>query len=259
MFTDSHCHLTMLNLEPYNGNLALAIDAAVQAGVDRMMSISVDLDDAPVLARIAQQYLQVGYSVGVHPCEDRAMLERASVEALVELARHDKVWAIGETGLDYYHSQEWVKAQQACFIRHIEASQRVSKPLIVHTRHAKHDTIALLRAHQAEQGILHCFTEDWSTAKAALDLGFYISFSGIISFKNASDLRDVVRQVPLDRLLIETDSPYLAPVPYRGKANEPKFLPHVAQVIADLFEKSIEEIAAITTANFDRVIGLHST
>lgn len=253
MFVDSHCHLTMLDLTPYSGNLNLAIEAAKAAGVHKMMSISVELDDHIQLAEIAQQHHAVGYSVGVHPCEQPEMMQRATVELLVELAQAEKVWAIGETGLDYYHSSEFVEQQQACFVRHIHASQQVKKPLIVHTRSAKQDTIDILRAEQADHGILHCFTEDWQTAKAALDLGFYISFSGIISFKNAQDLRDVVKQVPLDRLLIETDSPYLAPVPYRGKPNEPKYVPYVAQTLADIFGKSIEDIASITTANFERI------
>lgn len=175
----------------------------------------------------------------------------------MELAQSDKVWAIGETGLDYFHSCDFIAEQQACFVRHIHASQQTKKPLVVHTRSAKQDTIDILRAEKATHGILHCFTEDWVTAKAALDLGFYISFSGIISFKNAQDLRDVARQVPLDRLLIETDSPYLAPVPYRGKPNEPKYVPYVATTLADLFDTSIEEIAAITTDNFNRITQLN--
>lgn len=258
MFSDSHCHLTLLDLTPYDGQLSAAIEAATQAGVSRMMSISVALDDQIALAQIAAQYPHIGYSVGVHPCEDLDMMRRASVETLVELGSSDKVWAIGETGLDYYHSQALMVEQQACFIRHIEAAKQLKKPLVVHTRSAKQDTIDILRSEQAEHGILHCFTEDWATAKAALDLGFYISFSGIISFKNAADLRDVVRQVPLDRLLIETDSPYLAPVPYRGKSNEPKYVPYVARVLAEIFTLPLDQIAQITTANFNRVTGLAS-
>lgn len=258
MFVDSHCHLTMLDLSPYAGRLDAAIDAARLAGVTRMMSISVALDDHVALSAIAAQYPEVGYSVGVHPCEDLEMLQRATVEKLVRLGEADKVWAIGETGLDYYHSQEMITAQQACFIHHIEAARQLGKPIVVHTRSAREDTIAILRQEQASHGILHCFTEDWETARAALDLGFYISFSGIISFKNAADLRAVARQVPLDRLLIETDSPYLAPVPYRGKPNEPRFVPHVAAVLAEVFALPVEDIARITTANFNRVTGLAS-
>ena len=217
MFVDTHCHLTMLNLEPYDGNLDLAIQHARDAGVSKMMGISVDLDDHIALSEIAARHADVGYSVGVHPCEDPVMMQRASVEKLVELAQSEKVWAIGETGLDYFHSTEFVQEQKACFARHIQASQIVKKPVVVHTRSSKQDTIDIIRAEQSTHGILHCFTEDWDTAKAVLDCGYYISFSGIVSFKNAQDLRDVAKQVPLDRLLIETDSPYLAPMPYRRK------------------------------------------
>lgn len=256
MFVDSHCHLTMLDLTPYAGELDAVIQAAKAAGVERMMSISVALDDHIALAKIAATYPEVGYSVGVHPCEHIDVMQQATVDKLVALAQADnKVWAIGETGLDYFHNTEFAAEQRACFARHIHASQQVKKPLVVHTRSAKQDTIDIMRAEKASHGILHCFTEDWVTAKAALDLGFYISFSGIISFKNAQDLRDVAKQVPLDRILIETDSPYLAPVPYRGKPNEPKFVPFVAKTLAEVFGQSIEDIAAVTTANFDRLIG----
>ena len=253
MFIDSHCHLTMLDLTPYAGDLDQVIQAAKAANVSRMMSISVDLDDYIALSEIAKKYPEVGYSVGVHPCEDTATMARATVEKLVELAQPQKVWAIGETGLDYFHSTEFIDQQKACFVRHIHASQQVGKPLVVHTRSAKQDTIDIMRAEKAHHGILHCFTEDWETAKAALDLGFYISFSGIISFKNAQDLRDVAKQVPLDRVLIETDSPYLAPVPYRGKSNEPKYVPYVAKTLADVYGKTVEEIALQTTKNFERL------
>ncbi len=254
MFVDSHCHLTMMDLSPYAGDLDQALHAARAVGVSKFMSISVHLDDHLALADIAQRHADVGYSVGVHPCEDAAVMARATVEKLVDLGRSDKVWAIGETGLDYYHSTELVDAQKACFARHIAASKILKKPVVVHTRSAKQDTIDIIRAESSEHGILHCFTEDWLTAKAVLDMGYYISFSGIVSFKNAQDLRDVAKQVPLDRLLIETDSPYLAPMPYRGKSNEPKYVPFVAQALASVFEKSVEEIAAITTQNFETLL-----
>ncbi|EZQ12136.1 MULTISPECIES: TatD family hydrolase [unclassified Acinetobacter] len=254
MFVDTHCHLNMLNLEPYEGNIDLAIQQAIDAGVTKMMGISVDLDDHIILSEIAARHEGVGYSVGVHPCEDPAVMQRATVETLVELASIDKVWAIGETGLDYYHSTEFVKEQKECFARHIQASQMVKKPVVVHTRSSKKDTIDIIRAEKSTHGILHCFTEDWDTAKAVLDCGYYISFSGIVSFKNAQDLRDVAKQVPLDRLLIETDSPYLAPMPYRGKSNEPKYVPYVAKALSDVYDKSVEEIAFITTQNFENLL-----
>ena len=256
MFVDTHCHLTLLDLTPYHGDLDQALAQAREAGVSKFMSISVDLDDHIELAKIAARHADVGYTVGVHPCEDAATMARATTEYLVELAQPEKVWALGETGLDYYHSTDFVEEQKACFARHIQASKMVKKPVVVHTRAAKHDTVDIIRAEQSSHGILHCFTEDWETAKALLDCGYYISFSGIISFKNAQDLRDVAKQVPLDRVLIETDSPYLAPVPYRGKSNEPKYVPYVAKALADVYDKSLEEMAFITTQNFENLLKL---
>lgn len=254
MFVDTHCHLTMLDLTPYSGDLDLALQQAREAGVSKMMGISVDLDDHIALSKIAARHADVGYSVGVHPCEDPVMMQRATVETLVELAQSEKVWAIGETGLDYFHSTEFVAEQKQCFARHIHASQILKKPVVVHTRAAKHETLDIIRAEKSTHGILHCFTEDWETAKAVLDCGYYLSFSGIVSFKNAQDLRDVAKQVPLDRLLIETDSPYLAPMPYRGKSNEPKYVPYVAKALSDVYDKSLEEIAFITTQNFENLL-----
>lgn len=254
MFVDTHCHLTMLNLDPYDGNLDAAIQQAYDAGVTKMMGISVDLDDHIELSKIASRHAGVGYSVGVHPCEDPAMMQRASVDTLVELAQAEKVWALGETGLDYFHSTDFVEEQKQCFARHIQASKIVKKPVVVHTRSSKSDTIDIIRAEQSTHGILHCFTEDWETAKAVLDCGYYVSFSGIVSFKNAQDLRDVAKQIPLDRVLIETDSPYLAPMPYRGKSNEPKYVPYVAKALSDVYDKPLEEIALITTQNFENLL-----
>ncbi|XID75904.1 TatD family hydrolase [Alkanindiges sp. WGS2144] len=258
MYIDSHCHLNRLDLTPYEGDLNRALQAARDAGVGRFLAVAVDLDDVPSLAAIAAEHHDVGYSVGVHPCENPAMMARASVEQLCQLASEPQVWAIGETGLDFYHSTEHVPAQKDCFARHIEAGKRIAKPIIVHTRSAKHDTIDVMRAEKASYGILHCFTEDWETASAALDLGFYISFSGIISFKNAQNLRDVARQVPLDRILIETDSPYLAPMPYRSKSNEPLYLPFVAKALADIFGISQEKMGQITSRNFEALLAGHS-
>ena len=256
MFVDTHCHLTMLDLTPYDGNLDLALAQAREAGVSKFMSISVDLDDHIELAKIAARQPDVGYSVGVHPCEDPATMARATTEYLIELAQPEKVWAIGETGLDYFHSTDFIAEQKECFARHIHASQAVKKPVVVHTRSAKHDTVDVIRAEKSTHGILHCFTEDWETAKAVLDCGYYVSFSGIVSFKNAQDLRDVAKQVPLDRVLIETDSPYLAPMPYRGKSNEPKYVPYVAKALSDVYDKSVEEIAFITMQNFENLLNL---
>lgn len=254
MFVDTHCHLTLLDLTPYSGDLDLALAQAREAGVSRFMSISVDLDDHIEQAKIAARHADVGYTVGVHPCEDAATMARATTDYLVELAQPEKVWALGETGLDYFHSTDFIQEQKECFARHIHASQVVKKPVVVHTRSAKHDTVDIIRAEKSTHGILHCFTEDWETAKAVLDCGYYVSFSGIVSFKNAQDLRDVAKQVPLDRVLIETDSPYLAPVPYRGKSNEPKYVPFVAKALCDVYDKSLEEMAAITMQNFENLL-----
>ena len=256
MFVDTHCHLTLLDLTPYDGNLDLALAQAREAGVSKFMSISVDLDDHIELAKIAARHADVGYSVGVHPCEDPAVMARATTERLIALAQAEKVWAVGETGLDYFHSTDFIAEQKQCFARHIQASKAVKKPVVVHTRSAKHDTVDIIRAEQSSHGILHCFTEDWETAKAVLDCGYYVSFSGIISFKNAQDLRDVAKQIPLDRVLIETDSPYLAPMPYRGKSNEPKYVPYVAKALSDVYDKSVEEIAFITMQNFENLLNL---
>lgn len=256
MFVDTHCHLTLLDLTPYHGDLDQALAQAREAGVSKFMSISVDLDDHIELAKIAARHADVGYTVGVHPCEDVATMARATTEYLVELAQPEKVWALGETGLDYYHSTDFIAEQKACFARHIHASQITKKPVVVHTRSAKHDTVDIIRAEKSTHGILHCFTEDWETAKAVLDCGYYVSFSGIVSFKNAQDLRDVAKQVPLDRVLIETDSPYLAPMPYRGKSNEPKYVPYVAKALCDVYDKSLEEMAYITKQNFENLLNL---
>lgn len=256
MFVDSHCHLNLLDLTPYQGDLNQALAEARAAGVHRFMAISVDINDHVVLGEIAAQHADVGYSVGVHPCESPDVMQKASVEYLVQLAQPQKVWALGETGLDYYHSTEHIVAQKACFARHIEASKIVKKPVVVHTRSAKADTIDLIRAEGSQHGILHCFTEDLDTAKAVLDCGYYISFAGIVSFKNAQALRDVAAYVPLDRLLIETDSPYLAPMPFRGKSNEPKYVPYVAQALAKVYGKTVEEIGEITTHNFNRLLAV---
>jgi len=254
VFIDSHCHLNRLDLTPYDGSLDRALEAARVVGVSRFLAVSVDLDDYSVLMDIAERHADVGISVGAHPCESAEMLNLATVETLVNLAKHDKVWAIGESGLDYHYSTDNADVQRESFARHIAAGKQTGKPVIVHTRAARADTLAVLREQQAAHGVLHCFTEDWDTAEGALTLGYYVSFSGIISFKNAQDLRDIAARVPLDRLLVETDSPYLAPMPYRGKSNEPLYLPHVARVLADVHQISVERLAEVTSANFDRML-----
>lgn len=258
MFIDSHCHLTILASE-YTGEafdqyIDQIITDAQQAQVSKMMAISINLGEQAILKQIAERHRHVvGYSVGVHPYSSQEEFAEVSVEKLVELGQSDDVWALGETGLDYFYSTDLMAQQKHSFAQHIEASKILKKPVVVHTRSAKDDTIAMIRSEQSTHGILHCFTEDWQMAQAVLDCGYYISFSGIISFKKAQDLRDVAKKVPLDRVLIETDSPYLAPVPYRGKTNQPQYVPYVAQALADVYGKTVEEIGILTSENFQRL------
>lgn len=258
MFTDTHCHLNRLDLTRHDGQLAGAIAAMKDANVTRAMAIMCDFAEYDEIAEIVRTYsdetLNLGMSVGVHPCEDISVLQLATVERLIAMASHDHVWAIGETGLDYYWSTDNKIEQQASLARHIHASQQLKKPLVVHTREAKDDTIDILKAEGAEHGIIHCFTEDWETAKKALDLGFYISFSGIVSFKTALIIKDAAQKMPKDRLLIETDSPYLAPVPKRGRPNEPAYVPYVASCLADMYGMDIEEVGALTAKNFENLL-----
>lgn len=257
MFTDTHAHLNRLALEKYDGDATKALQAAKDAYVHRIMAIMCDFDEYDDIVKIISTQidgLTLGMSVGVHPCEDLAVLQSATVEHLCEMASQPQVWAVGETGLDYYWSQENITAQRTSLVNHIHASQQLKKPIIIHTREAKHDTMAILKAEKAEHGIIHCFTEDYDTAKKALDLGFYISLSGIVTFKNAIELQEVARKLPKDRLLIETDSPYLAPVPKRGKSNEPAFVPYVAQFLGDMYGISAEQLGKLTDDNFDRLL-----
>ena len=258
MFTDTHCHLNRLDLTRHDGELSGAIAAMKEANVTRAMAIMCDFAEYDEIANIVRTYrddtLNLGMSVGIHPCEDIRVLQSATVDRLVELASHDSVWAIGETGLDYYWSMDNKIEQQASLARHIHVSQQLKKPLVVHMRDAKEDTIDILKAEGAEHGIIHCFTEDWETAKKALDLGFYISFSGIVSFKSAKMIQDAAQKMPKDRILIETDSPYLAPVPKRGRPNEPAYVPYVASFLADMYSMSAAEVGLLTAKNFENLL-----
>jgi TatD DNase family protein len=253
MFVDSHCHLDRLDLTDYNNDLSLAIDAARMRDVSRMLCIGISMDNAQAVVDISQRFDDVYASVGVHPMDVGDTL--ADFEQLAVLASTDSVIAIGETGLDYYYSKEGIELQQESFRCHLELSSKLKKPVVVHTRDAREDTIDIIRQHGDSNvaGVLHCFTESWEMAKEALDLNYYISFSGIVTFRNADTLREVVKKVPLDRMLIETDAPYLAPVPYRGKKNEPKYVVEVAKCIAKLRGLSIEGVAEITSDNFDNL------
>ncbi len=256
MFTDSHCHLTFPELVADWPAIQLAM---AQAKVDRALCICTTLEEFPSVHSLALANPNIWASAGVHPDNEGVM--EPSVQELVRLGSLPKVIAIGETGLDYYRlgersiaDMEW---QRERFRRHIQAARLLQKPLVIHTRNASSDTLEILR-EQGETGgpscaggVFHCFTEDLIVAKAALDLGFYISFSGIVTFKSAQAIRDVAAMVPMDRLLIETDSPYLAPSPYRGKTNNPSLVPYVAKTLAALKSCDVETIAHISSSNFD--------
>lgn len=234
---------------------ALLADAAGKH-VDHVLCVSVDLETLSDVLECTTDRPGVFASVGVHPNTESSN-EEPSLARLLQEAARPKVVAIGETGLDYYHSQGDLSWQHARFRTHIRAARECGKPLIIHTRESARDVIRLLREEQAAEvgGVMHCFVEDWDTASAAMDLGFFISFSGIVTFKSARSLQEVARQVPLERLLVETDAPWLAPVPFRGKQNEPAFVWHTARFLAELREENFEDLATATTENFFRLFG----
>lgn len=253
MLVDSHCHLDHLDLTDREAGLDGVLADARARGITQFLSVAVDLKSSRSLLELTQQQDNVYSSVGVHPLQkiDQPVPE---VEQLVALANGPKVVAIGETGLDNFYSADTHQWQRESFINHLLASQQTGKPIIIHTRDARDETIQLLRQYPLQGGgVMHCFTETWEMAEAALELGFYISFSGIITFNSAADLREVVRLVPLERLLVETDSPWLAPVPHRGKQNEPQYVREVAETVAELKGVSLEQLAEITTQNFHRL------
>lgn len=228
------------------------LDNAKANDIHRMLCVCVVLEKFPTMLKKVESFPEISVSVGLHPDEVVAPFQEPTVDELTQLARHTKCVAIGETGLDYYRGTEHIQTQQERFRRHIQVARSLNKPLIIHTRSASDDTIRLMREEKAKeaQGVMHCFTETWEVAKAALDLNFYISLSGIITFKNAEELREVVKKVPLNRLLIETDSPFLAPVPYRGKPNQPAYVKYVAEAVAALKNVPYEEVAGVTTQNY---------
>ena len=251
MFVDSHCHL---DFPEYAGQIPDILARMKEAQVNHAMCISVDMPDFPNVLALAESYPNLFATVGTHP--DYEDTPEPTEDQLVDLAQHPKILAIGETGLDYcrmgdktYAEMEW---QRDRFRTHIRAAIKVQKPLIIHTRSASEDTIRIMKEEGASQvaGVMHCFTESLEVAKASMEQGFYISFSGIVTFKSAKDLQETCKQIPLERMLIETDSPYLAPIPNRGKTNEPSWVAHVAQFIADLKGISVEEVAKHTTNNF---------
>ncbi len=259
MLVDSHCHLDRIDLEKTGGDLDDLLAAARERGISRFLSVAVDLASSRRMIDLAARYPDVVVSVGAHPLQDHPLEEQAlpvpPVDELVALATEPGVVAIGETGLDNHYGSDSTDWQKASFINHMEAASAARKPVIVHTRQARQETLAILRDHGGADvgGVLHCFTESWEMAKAAMDMGFYISFSGIVTFNSAGDLREVVRKMPLDRLLVETDSPWLAPVPHRGRQNEPRYVREVAEKVAELKGLDLEELAAITSRNFEHL------
>jgi TatD DNase family protein len=250
MFVDSHCHL---NFPELRKQLPEILEAMDRNQVGHALVVSVNLPDWPELMEVVHSQPRLWASVGVHP--DYEDTPDPSVEELVRLSATEKVVAIGETGLDYYRLTGDLEWQRERFRRHIRAAREVAKPLIIHTRSSSEDTLRLMREEGAAEagGVMHCFTESQAVADAAIDLNFYISFSGIVTFKNAKELHEVARTIPLDRLLIETDSPYLAPVPHRGKLNDPSKVIHVAERIADLRGLTVAEVAKASTDNFFRL------
>lgn len=262
MFVDSHCHLSFPELQ---SQLPQIRQAMAEARVDRALCICTTLEEFPDVHALALAYDNFWATAGVHP--DNEGIAEPSVEKLLELGSLPRVVAIGETGLDYYQMDERkggrsiadLEWQRDRFRTHIRAARQLRKPLVIHTREASADTFRVLREEGEDGsagsagGVFHCFTETAEVARKALDAGFHISFSGILTFKSAADLREVARFVPADRLLIETDSPYLAPVPYRGKVNTPSYVPYVARQLAELRGVTVEEVAAVTTANFERL------
>lgn len=253
MFIDSHCHLDCIDLKDFNNDFDSLLDDIKASQVNRMLCVSINLQSYKTMRELVEPYDFIDVSVGIHPSD--AAQHSSSSELLQQMGADSRVVAIGETGLDYFYAGESKTEQQHSFRSHIQAARALNKPVIVHTRDAQQDTLDIMHSEQAADcgGVLHCFTESWEMAKAALDMGFYISFSGIVTFKNAQALREVARKVPDDRFLIETDSPYLAPVPHRGKQNRPSWVGHVAECLAEIRACEIEKIAELSSANYKRL------
>lgn len=250
MYIDSHCHI---NFPEFAETLPEVFGLMQQNQVSHALCISVELEKLPEIIALAEAHPHIYASVGVHP--DHEDCTEPSVAQLVQLAQHPKVVAIGETGLDYFRLTGDLEWQRTRFRTHIRAARESGKPLVIHTREAAADTLRLMEEEQAHKigGVMHCFTESIAVAQAAMEMNFYISFSGIVTFKNAIAIRDVAAYVPLERMLIETDSPYLAPVPYRGKTNQPGYVKHVAEEIAKVKGISVEEVGETTSENFFRL------
>ncbi len=250
---DSHCHLDRLDLTPFEGSLDEVLHHAETLDVKHVLCVAVDRANIAKVMALAEQHPNVYATVGQHPSEEE---ESLSVDDLVVLAAHPKVIAIGETGLDYHYEATSRAFQKERFIAHIKAAERVSKPLVIHTRAAQDDTLEILREHQVSRAVFHCFTESLEMAEAALALGLYISFSGILTFKNAESLREVAKKIPLERILVETDAPYLTPVPFRGKPNCPGYTRYVAECLAEIKGIPYSVVAEKTTENFKALFGV---
>ncbi len=255
MYFDSHCHLDHIDLSEFNNDFNELLSLIRENRVDEMLCIGINLESFEEMYQLVRDRPGIYATVGVHPGYEK--VTEPEVDQLVELAQQDKIVAIGETGLDYYHTDgpQW---QRNRFRTHIEAAIAANKPLVIHTRDAKKDTIQIMQDHDAQRvgGVMHCFTEDWEMAKQALDMGFYISISGIVTFKQGENVREVARKVPADRLLIETDSPWLAPVPYRGKTNFPGHVRFVAEKVAEVRQTDLETIASQTTRNARKLFSI---
>lgn len=247
MFVDSHCHVNFPELAAQMPDILQKMNTN---SVGKALCVSVNLPDWPDLINLVEQHEALYASVGVHPDYEDTI--EPTVEDLVERSHHPKVIAIGETGLDYYRLSGDLSWQRQRFRRHIQAAKQTKLPLIIHTRASSEDTLSIMREEGAQEarGVMHCFTESWEVAQASMDMGFYISFSGIVTFKKATELQEVARRMPLDRILIETDSPYLAPVPHRGKLNDPSKVIHVAEMLASLRNVKVSEIEEASTLNF---------
>ena len=256
MYFDSHCHLDRIALDDYGGDFDRLMAEIAAADVTRMVCIGVTLESFEEMYRRIEPLDRVYCTAGVHP--DYEQVDEPSVERLSQLATRDKVVAIGETGLDYFHQSGDLEWQRRRFVTHIEAARECGLPLVIHTRDAREDTLELLRRHAAQEvgGVLHCFTESWEMARAAIELNFYISISGIVTFHQAQNVRDMARQIPLERLLIETDSPWLSPAPYRGKPNHPGRVALVAARLAEIRDQSLETIAEATFRNACRLFSI---
>ena len=258
MIVDSHCHLNILP-EDKVGSVSDVIQRAKELGVERVLCVAINPEQWPDVLALAEEYPEVYAAIGVHPCEEQNVI--VTDEALLKAASHPNVIAIGEIGLDYFHfniEEQDMTWQHDRLRQHVRIAKQLKKPVIIHTRNSTPDCLKILKEEGADEvgGIMHCFVEDIETAKQAMDIGFYISFSGIVTFKNATDLKAVAQQVPLDRLLVETDSPYLAPMPYRGKTNQPGYTRYVVEEIAKLRDLPFETVAEATTHNFNRLFKL---